>query len=173
MADNTIKTSSFPRPPSSAANINSILDAYDASAQYLEAQETLGMQLKKAFLLLARARMRMGAGGMMGSDFCREYLGATRRVKKNKVVTIGVADKGNHKDNEDKGEDDDTPPTKLEDLLLIMAGGLAPPELREAQQGFIQALESVMMLSTAAEVILTHTRGSEGVTHVQSRHSES
>lgn len=109
----------------------------------------------------------------MGSDFCREGLGAARRVKNNKVVAVGAADNENDKDDEDKSEDDDPPPTKLEDLLLIMAGGLAPPELREAQQGFIQALESVMMLSTAAEIILTHHRGSEVVAHVQPRNSAS
>lgn len=92
----------------------------------------------------------------MGSDFCREDLGAARRVKDNKVVTVVAAD-NDDEDDEDE-ENDDPPPTKLEDLVLIMAGGLAPPELREAQQGFIQALESVVVLATAAEAILTTQR---------------
>jgi hypothetical protein len=161
MADTTTtttRTSPAVSPPSSAAlpATNNILAAYEASAQYLEAQETLGMQLKKAFLLLARARMRVGAGGMMGSDFCREDLGATRRVKDNKVVTALASD-NDDEDDEDE-ENDDPPPTKLEDLVLIMAGGLAPPELREAQQGFVQALESVVLLAMAADAILTTQR---------------
>jgi len=158
MADTTTTsstTSPVPPPPSTT---NNILVAYEASAQYLEAQETLGMQLKKAFLLLARARMRLGAGGMMGSDFCREDLGASRRVKANKVVTVIASENGGN-DDEDEDDDDDPPPTRLEDLVLIIAGGLAPPELREAQQGFIQALESVMMLATAAQAILKTQQG--------------
>ena len=91
----------------------------------------------------------------MGSDFCREDLGAARRVKENKVVTVLATD---NDDEDDDNEDDDPPPTKIEDLVLIMAGGLAPPELREAQQGFIQALESVVILGTAAEAILKTQR---------------
>lgn len=144
-----------------ASNTQSILDAYDASSRYLQTQEDLGTHLKKAFLLLARARMRVVStqGGGIGPEHCRCDLGAARRLDKDgKLVTVvPPATPKERVDGWVEGEEEPVP-TRVEDLALILAGGLAPAELKEAQQHFVRALETVVELAAAAQAIGRCTR---------------
>lgn len=124
-----------------------VLAAYDASGEYLEAQEKLSVYLKRAFLLVSRARMRPTSGGVLESGFIREDIGAARRVHGERLV---YAKGGSHPS--DVGGVD-PPPTRMEDLLVILAGALPSSEVREAQKDFVKALDCVMDLAVAAKAI--------------------
>ena len=56
------------------------LAALAAAEGYLAAQEALGERLRGGFWALAKARLRLGPASWAGPDFCREELGAARRV---------------------------------------------------------------------------------------------
>lgn len=126
-----------------------------AAEGYLEAQEVVGERLRDGFWALAKARLRVGQA-WAGPEYCREELGAARRV----VAPVG--NRGSWRlvaaDEEQQQqlllEDGEPNPCQLDDLAVILAGGLTPAELREAQKLFRQALEGVVRLAAAAASLL-------------------
>lgn len=127
-----------------------------AAEGYLEAQEAVGERLRDGFWALAKARLRVGQA-WAGPEYCREGLGAARRV----VAPMGssgswrlVAADEVQQQQQQQLEDGEPTPCQLDDLAVILAGGLTPSELREAQKHFRLALEGVVRLAAAAASLL-------------------